>query len=176
MFRRAGRSLVVAVLALGLYACASAPTAKLAPVAPPLAPRAAVAPPSAPAPSLRFADLAGWAQEDHAAALDAFRNGCGVAKDPAWREVCLRARDLGPQDEIISRAFLETNFSLLPIADEGLMTGYFAPEYPARRARGGAFTAAVRAKPEDMVVLDLGPFDPQFQGKKVTGRVRAGKF
>jgi membrane-bound lytic murein transglycosylase A len=27
-----------------------------------------------------------------------------------------------------------------------------------------------------MVILDLGPFDPQFQGKKVTGRVRNGKF
>jgi membrane-bound lytic murein transglycosylase A len=27
-----------------------------------------------------------------------------------------------------------------------------------------------------MVILDLGPFDPQFQGKKVTGRVRGGKF
>lgn len=175
MFRKAGRSLVVAVLALGLYACASAPTAKLAFVAPP-APRAAAAPPSAPVPSLRFADLAGWAQEDHAAALDAFRNGCGVGKDPAWREVCLRARDLGPQDEILSRAFLETNFRLRPVADEGLLTGYFAPEYPARAARDGAYTAPVRAKPADLVVLDLSPFDPQDQGKKVTGRLRGGKF
>jgi membrane-bound lytic murein transglycosylase A len=125
---------------------------------------------------MRFADLAGWDQEDHAAALDAFRDGCGVAKEPDWREVCLRARDLGPQDETISRAFLETSFSLQPVADEGLLTGYFAPEYQARRARGGDFTAPVRAKPEDMVILDLSPFDPQFQGKKVTGRVRDGKF
>ncbi len=109
-------------------------------------------------------------------ALDAFRNGCGVAKAPDWREVCLRARDLGPQDEVISRAFLETNFTLQAVPDDGLLTGYFAPEYPARKKRVGAFTAPVRAKPDDMVILDLSPFDPQLQGKKVTGRVRDGHF
>jgi membrane-bound lytic murein transglycosylase A len=171
------RSLILAVAALGLYACASTPppAGRLA-LAPP-APSASIPPRPRPAvPALRFADLPGWDKEDHAAALDAFRAGCGVNKDPAWREICLRARELGPQDEVISRAFLETNFSLQPIADDGLLTGYFAPEYPARRARGGDFTAPVRARPADMTILDLGQFDPQFQGKKVTGRVRAGKF
>ena len=181
--RGAGRSLVVAISALGLYACASAnappPRVASATTAPELyrPSQPAPAPNGAPAPPpMRFVDLPGWDQEDHAAALDAFRAGCGVNKDAAWREVCLRARDLGPQDEIISRAFLETSFSLQPIADDGLLTGYFAPEYPARHKRGGAFTAPVRAKPADMVILDLSPFDPQFQGKRVTGRVHEGKF
>jgi len=178
------RSLILAAAAFALAACAGSPEPKLQtagaarPSAGPVAP---AAPTNAPeiasaAPVLHFADLPGWDQEDHAAALDVFRAGCGVAKDPAWHEVCLRARDLGPQDETISRAFLETSFSLQPIADDGLLTGYFAPEYPAHKTRGGAFTAPVRAKPDDMVILDLGPFDPQFQGKKVTGRVREGKF
>ena len=179
------RGLGLAIALLELTACASAPAAKLQtaavlPVPPPVSQAPARLAPSRPAPppppTMGFADLAGWDQEDHAAALDAFRDGCGVAKDPEWREVCQRARDLGPQDEVFSRAFLETNFSLQPVADEGLLTGYFAPEYPARKVRGGAFTAPVRAKPDDMVILDLGPFDPQFQGKKVTGRVRGGKF
>jgi membrane-bound lytic murein transglycosylase A len=164
----------LALAALLLYACASAPTAKLQAGGEFQAPTSAA--PAEPTPALRFSDLVGWEQEDHAAALDAFRNGCSVAKDPSWHEVCLRARDLGPQDEVISRAFLETNFSLQPIADDGLLTGYFAPEYPARKTRGGDFTAPVRARPDDMIILDLGPFDPQFQGKKVTGRVRDGKF
>lgn len=184
--RGAWRALAMTFAALALEACASAPTPKLqvasAPSRPAVATEAPAARPASPPPAqsfeppLQFVDLAGWEQEDHAAALDAFRDGCGVARDAAWREVCLRARDLGPQDEVISRAFLETNFSLQPVADEGLLTGYFAPEYPARKVRGGAFTAPVRAKPDDMVILDLSPFDPQFQGKKVTGRVREGKF
>src|SRR6201999_2545943 len=81
---------------------------------------------------ISWARLPGWDQEDHAAALDMFRTSCGVEKDAAWREVCLRARDLGPQDEVIAKAFWETNFRVRPVgeagADEGLLTGYFAPE------------------------------------------------
>jgi membrane-bound lytic murein transglycosylase A len=160
----------VRVLGLGLcllllHACATAPLktpippvvghapASAPPYRPP-PPRAAIAPPAEPL--VDFARLPGWDQEDHAAALDMFRAGCGVAKDAAWREVCRRARDLGPQDEVFSKAFLETNFRLQPLADEGLLTGYFSPRYPARAAREGAFTAAVRARPADLPQGDVG--------------------
>jgi membrane-bound lytic murein transglycosylase A len=158
------RVLALSAGALGLYACASVPPT--APPPPISQPRAYIPPPqpARPAPSpprtaeapppgefIGFADLAGWDQEDHAAALDAFRAACGVAKDPDWKEACLRARDLGPQDETISRAFLETNFRLKPLADQGLLTGYFAPQYPARTSPDDAFTAPVRARPADLV-------------------------
>ncbi len=180
MTRAGARYSWAAAFALTLTACATAPTAKLAPPrihpsAPPLAVRPAPPRPAAPQPPLRFADLPGWDQEDHAAALDAFRAGCGVAVDADWREACQRARDLGPQDETISRAFLETNFTLQPMPDEGLLTGYFAPEYPARHERGGAYTAPVRAQPADMITLDLSPLDPDLQDKAV-GRLREGRF
>lgn len=111
-------------------------------------------------PAISWARLPGWDQEDHAAALDMFRASCGVEKDAAWREVCLRARDLGPQDEVIAKAFWETNFRVRPVgavgADEGLLTGYFAPEYPARAARSGPFTAPVRPRPADLPQADVG--------------------
>jgi membrane-bound lytic murein transglycosylase A len=139
-----------------------------------LPPVAQSVPPAIPAPSkvaplpseegspaaMSWARLPGWDREDHAAALDMFRASCGVEKDPAWREVCLRARDLGPQDEVIARAFLETNFRLRPVgepgADEGLLTGYFAPEYPARAERAYPYTAAVRPRPADLPPADVG--------------------
>ena len=89
-----------------------------------------------------------------------FRASCGVEKEPAWREVCLRARDLGPQDEVIAKAFWETNFRVRlvgdPGADEGLLTGYFAPEYPARAERAYPYTAAVRPRPGDLPQADVG--------------------
>lgn len=127
-------------------------------------PGPAVPAPQAPAegarPLISWTRLPGWDQEDHAAALDMFRASCGVARDPAWREVCLRARDLGPQDEVIAKAFWETNFRIRPVgeagADEGLLTGYFAPEYPARASRSGPFTAPVRPRPADLPVVDVG--------------------
>lgn len=168
------RPALAAFAALGLYACASpGVTPPLRSAGPPpvteAQPKAAPGPgavataPLRPPPSrasIGFDVLAGWNQEDHAAALDMFRASCGAARDPAWREVCLRARDLGPQDEVIAKAFWETNFRLEPVGDpsanEGLLTGYFAPEYPARAARQGPFTAAVRAKPDDLPAADVG--------------------
>ncbi|MGZ3272860.1 MAG: MltA domain-containing protein [Caulobacteraceae bacterium] len=111
-------------------------------------------------PALSWSRLPGWDQEDHEAALDMFRASCGVEKDAAWREVCLRARDLGPQDEVIAKAFWETNFRIRPVgeagSDEGLLTGYFAPEYPARASRSYPFTVPVRPRPADLPPADVG--------------------
>lgn len=106
-----------------------------------------------------FAALPGWDREDHAAALDMFRASCGLQKDVAWREVCLRARDLVPQDELISRAFWETNFRVAPVGDgggEGVLTAYFAPQYPARSRREYPFTAPVRPRPPGLPSADVG--------------------
>jgi membrane-bound lytic murein transglycosylase A len=155
-----------AAAALMLTACATGgalqappPVAQNGPAplpAPPVATPATPAPPEGVQPALSWARLPGWDHEDHAAALDMFRASCGVEKDAAWREVCLRARDLGPQDEVIAKAFWETNFRVRPAGEDGLLTGYFAPEYPARASRGGAFTAPVRPRPADLPTADVG--------------------
>ncbi|MDB5459574.1 MAG: transglycosylase, partial [Caulobacteraceae bacterium] len=140
---RAGPGLA-ACAALLLYACATAPKtpppravlSAPAPAPTPPKPRAAAPPrPAPPQPVIGFAALQGWDQEDHAAALDMFRASCGVNKNPDWREACLRARDLGPQDEVIAKAFWETNFRIQPLVEEGLLTGFFAPRYQARASR-----------------------------------------
>lgn len=170
---RGGEGWAPVAAALMLAACASEgalpPPAPLSSPAAPAPPKAAPAPgpigaapmpPETLQPAISWARLPGWDQEDHAAALDMFRASCGVEKDPAWREVCLRARDLGPQDEVIAKAFWETNFRIRPVgdagADQGLLTGYFAPEYPARTSRGGPFTAPVRPRPADLPAADVG--------------------
>jgi membrane-bound lytic murein transglycosylase A len=145
---------------------APAPTLPAVPATPRAAPAegpvasAPVAPESKTGVRVSFASLPGWAQEDHAAALDMFRASCGVEKTAAWREACARARDLGPQDEPISRAFWESNFRVetvgRPGAEDGLLTAYFAPEYPARAEREAPFTAAVRPRPSDLPAADVG--------------------
>jgi membrane-bound lytic murein transglycosylase A len=164
-----------AAAALMLAAGASTPPQPLpdtgAILPPPTAPTPQAAPPgsvgAAPLPptegvqaAIGWSRLPGWNQEDHAAALDMFRASCGVEKDPAWREACLRARDLGPQDEVIAKAFWETNFRVRPVgdagADQGLLTGYFAPEYPARAERAYPYTAPVRPRPADLPSADVG--------------------
>lgn len=125
---------------------------------------------------MSFASLAGWAEEDHVAALDAFRAGCGVAKVSATARVCGLARNAAVLDEPGARAFLEANFRVEPVGDEGLLTAYFAPRYEARMSRNAEFTVPVRGLPADLVVLDLGAFEPGFVGKKITGHVEGPTF
>lgn len=178
----------LALAALLLSACASTPapsptvSTPAPPVAPPAPPPAAapVAQGSAP-PALSFASLAGWAQEDHLAALNAFRVGCGVSKDPAANRVCALAKATKDLDGPGARAFIEANFRIEPVGgdgagEDGLLTAYFAPQYEARMSRNAEFSAPLRGLPADLVVLDLGPFEPALIGKKITGHVEGSTF
>ena len=114
------------------------------------------APPPAPRPSnaLSPAVLPGWNDEDHLAAFRAYIDGCGAARDPAARAVCSRAKAMATTTTVTpsdARAFFEASFSAIPAetADgaPGLLTSYFAPEYPARRFRDAEFSAPVLPKP-----------------------------
>lgn len=111
--------------------------------------------PSLPAPAIApgpmaLSDLPGWSSEDHAAALDAVRQGCGAAREPRLAALCARLERVRIGD---ARAFLEASFVAEPLAGEGLLTGYFAPEYPARMASDAEFSAPVRARPADLATL-----------------------
>ncbi len=100
--------------------------------------------------------LPGWNDEDHLAAFRAYVDGCGAARDATARTTCSRAKAMNagmtvtPSD---ARAFFEANFSAVPAetADgrPGLLTSYFAPEYPARRWADAEFSAPVLPKPSD---------------------------
>jgi membrane-bound lytic murein transglycosylase A len=177
--------LIAALVSLTLAACTTtAPPPRgpgpiaTGPVAPPTAPTRPTPPttPSSGGPYLSFASLAGWQDEDHLAALTAFKAGCGAARDQEMARVCRLARAEGPSEEWGARLFLEANFRPQAVGDQGLLTAYFAPKYDARMSRSAEFSAPVRGVPADLVVLDLGPFEPTFAGKKVTGRVKDGKF
>lgn len=177
MFPRLG---VFAVLAssLFLYACAATtpPPAEVQASAP----RPFTPPPSQAAesgePQLTLADLPGWDHEDHVAAVQAFIGACSATRDPSLQGLCLRAKAMGPWDEPSARNFLEASFRPERVGATGLLTAYFAPEYEARAVREGAYTAPVRTKPTDLVMLDLGQFDAGLVGKKVSGHVIDGKF
>jgi membrane-bound lytic murein transglycosylase A len=119
---------------------------------------------------LPLAALKGWEAEDHAAALDAFRETCGAARGPAMAEACQNARAVGPLDREQSRRFLEANFRAEASAAEGVLTAYFAPEYPARRNPDGEFSAPLRAKPADLKSVDAGMFDPAQAGRMGAAR------
>ncbi|MDP9104128.1 MAG: MltA domain-containing protein [Pseudomonadota bacterium] len=96
-----------------------------------------------------LASLPGWNEEDHLAALKAFQDGCGVAKDVRWKAVCQRARATLPIDDPTARAFFEANFQAEAAPQSGLLTAYFSPEYPAQDTPDEIFSAPVRPLPTD---------------------------
>lgn len=74
---------------------------------------------------LGFEDLDGWADDDHAAALDVFLTTCRDFDDPDWTALCRVAADTTD-----ARQFFELFFRPVLITDggAGLFTGYFEPE------------------------------------------------
>lgn len=146
---RGGLLLVLALLA----ACASTPPA-VGPVAPGPGPGPDPSPPPVDGRSLTV--LPGWAEEDHLAAFNAYVAGCVRAREAEAQAVCARARDLaaGRPSPSDARAFLETRFVAIEARTDdgraGLLTAYFAPEYPARRAPDAEFDAPVLSRPANL--------------------------
>lgn len=160
-------------------ACASTPPASgTPPVAPwPEAPPEPIRP--APADAVSLSALPGWAEEDHLSALTAYAAGCGPSRISV--RTCQEARDLigrrpTPSD---ARAYLEHHFHATEVrtdngAAAGLLTAYFAPEYPARRAPDGAFDAPVLSRPTNLAqVGDRAAIEAGSARSEVLGWMRA---
>jgi peptidoglycan lytic transglycosylase A len=114
---------------------------------------------------LAFADLDGWAADDHAQAFAAFRVSCGPivrsrASDErplavALAHVCRRALTLSHIDEATAREFFETNFRPLRISrlgdTQGFLTGYYEPIVEGSRFPTREFTVPLYHRPGDLV-------------------------
>ena len=157
---------VLTLTALTLAACSTGPMTPTAPsttgqtggpvpYTPPLSPLPEPGP-VRPGDAVSPAVLPGWNDEDHLAAFRAYVDGCGVAREAVARAVCGRAKALAATTTVTpsdARAFFEASFSAEPVATAdgrpGLLTAYFAPEYPARRRPDAEFSAPVLPRPAD---------------------------
>jgi membrane-bound lytic murein transglycosylase A len=151
-----GRAFSAAFAALFVSACATTPLPGATPAVrqPTPSPFPEPAPRVVPEGLRPLTALRGWAQDDHLAAWAAFRAGCGAARDADMAAVCREARAMGSLTASEARGFFEANFKVEAVAGEGVLTAYFAPEYPARRKPEGEFSAPVRAKPADFTTAE----------------------
>jgi membrane-bound lytic murein transglycosylase A len=111
-----------------------------------------------------FADLDGWAADDHARAFAAFRASCAPlvrARAPDERplaaalgQVCRRALALTPADDGKAREFFEANFRPLRISRlgdaQGFVTGYYEPIVEGSRFPTREFTVPLYRRPPDL--------------------------
>lgn len=154
LVRAAGAALAALGAILSLAACATAyPPAQGASRVPSAPPGPFPPTPAPPEALIPVQALPGWASDDHAAAYDAFRETCGAARDPAMAVVCREARAIGPLTARQAGAFFEAHFQVAAYPGAGVLTGYFAPEYQARHAPDAEFSAPVRPKPGDPLML-----------------------
>ena len=120
-----------------------------------------------------FDRLAGWADDDVAAALPALVKSCErflTRPDTApfgplergvdfgeigdWRALCREAAAVPAGDPAAARRFFETGFTPLAVADygadEGLFTGYFEIELNGARHRHGRYQTPIYRRPPDL--------------------------
>lgn len=91
-----------------------------------------------------FADLNGWAGDDHAAAFDTFLETCTDLTDPEWSKICAVATQ-----KPNPRIFFESFFQPVLISDgaDMLFTGYFEPELTGSRVQTERFATPIYALP-----------------------------
>jgi membrane-bound lytic murein transglycosylase A len=96
---------------------------------------------------LSFDDLDGWAEDDHQAALDVFRETCGDLNALDWPSICALATS-----QPDARAFFELLFRPVLIEDgeRALFTGYFEPELSGSRRKTGKYRYPIYRTPPEL--------------------------
>ena len=139
-----------------------------------------------------FHDLPGWEADDQSAALQALQRSCTALEERSddepldiaalggrvgdWRAICTAAAGLAGADR--ARKFFESHFTPYEARNgaeaAGLFTGYFEPELRGATKAGGRYGVPLYGRPQDLVTVDLGLFQPALAGERVAGRVADG--
>jgi len=144
-----------------------------------------------------FGDLANWKTDDHAAALGAFHRSCAkieqkppdallVKDNPVfgilseWQRICVAAKQVEPGNAALARQFFETQFdpylTLNNKEPTGLFTGYYEPSMRGSREKKHEGQVPVLARPDDLVMVNLGAFRKDLKGHRIAGRVDQGRL
>jgi membrane-bound lytic murein transglycosylase A len=121
---------------------------------------------------VKFANVPGWANDDHVAAFKTFLKSCervvasrerasGDVKGPrpppaALVAVCAQALRVADEtdDKDKARAFFEANFTanaVLKKGPAGLLTGYYEPLLEGSRVQEGPYQTPIYRRPPDLV-------------------------
>jgi membrane-bound lytic murein transglycosylase A len=115
-----------------------------------------------------FADLPGWPDDDHLAALQTMQRSCGpviasatdarVPVPPALVSVCQTVQSLRLEGMTgaAARQFFETHFQpvrTVHAEKQGLLTGYYEPVIDGSRTRNETFNVPVLRRPPDLINL-----------------------
>ena len=140
----------------------------------------------------KFSDLPAWPDSNPQEFLNAFEKTCArIAKkdvsanyvsDPKWgtveqwQSLCATLSEPGGLT-----SWIEANFLPLSVRDglendNGLFTGYYEASLRGSRTQSEKYSVKLRARPDDLVMVDLGNFREELKGQRIAGRVVDGKL
>ncbi|CAM3313296.1 MltA domain-containing protein [Asticcacaulis taihuensis] len=158
------------LLALLVAACAERPVTPPV-VTPPKTPETPPVYLPTPVPEgARLSDLPGWENTDPFIAIEALRATCQYKKGRQYAPVCadMARQDFETPQQIM--AFLNVHFRVEKVEGQGLLTGYFVPDYDAQLTRDAEFSQPVRTKPADLVYVPGSQMTPASSAPKVAAR------
>jgi membrane-bound lytic murein transglycosylase A len=136
---------------------------------------------------LPFSALAGWPDDDHGAAFQAFLRSCRALDaqaaelrparmpDADLLAVCREAVKTPGLSGGEARRFFETRFqpfAVTPLSGEGFLTGYYEPEFEGSRHPDAVFRVPLLDRPDDLVTIPQGEtlpgLDPALQAARRT--------
>jgi membrane-bound lytic murein transglycosylase A len=140
---------------------------------------------------IEWANLDGWASDDHATAFATFLESCralssnrqrgaeATAISEALKSVCARGLAAVPLEEDAARKFFEDNFRPLHISklgdSDGFLTGYYEPIIEGSRVPTGEFTAPLYRRPPNLVASGRRKLGDSFPSKGVKVGRRVGR-
>ena len=143
------------------------------------------------------AQLPGWDKDDVQSALTGFKISCAriLKVDPQkafdaddtrfgiyadWQNACHALTPEAMATPEAARAFIADYFNTYAAdngnASTGLLTGYYEPSLQASPQQTPDYQIPIRARPADLVMVNLGEFRPALKGQRIAGRVKDGQL
>ncbi len=143
-----------------------------------------------------FGQIPSWNNEDYKDFAQAYQRSCNrilkrnsqsnfdenpiFGKMQEWQIACRKFDKINSKNPTALRQFFEQNFTVYKVYGDndptGLFTGYYEASLKGSKTRKGSYQYPLRARPDDLVMVDLGEFREELKGQRIAGRVKSGRL
>lgn len=143
-----------------------------------------------------YKDLPGWYEDDWKDFEVAFTRSCDrIARrapdasfsgnalygtNRQWHDACEAYKRINKNDASSTRVFFEEYFTPYAVTrageKDGLFTGYYEASLRGSRVKTAQYNIPLHARPDDLVMVNLGEFREELKGQRIAGRVTDGNL
>jgi len=95
-----------------------------------------------------------------------------------WQQACVALDNVDKESSLAVRQYLEDYFQPFEVRDGrnpmGLFTGYYEASLKGSRVKTDHYRYPLHARPDDLVMVNLGEFRSDMRGERIAGRVSHG--